>query len=161
MQHHGARTQDKTPHEDPHDSVGTTEPVRLVDRMNTWKAFVGVLALCLIINGLLFYRYQQPENSVAEPPPTAPTSRSFATSNEDGEGGQVETQSKEDDAQADGTDNDQHDSSSDLQGTEAVTYPLTEAVTYPLEPVYEEDPIYYEGGYYPPDPLYEEEVAYE
>ena len=152
MQNHVARSQDQTTHEDPHDSVGTTEPVRLVDRMNTWKAFVGVLALCLIINGLLFYRYQQPENSVAEPPPTAPTSRSFATSNEDGEGGQVETQSKEDDAQADATDNDQHDSSSDLQGTEAVAYPL--------EPVYEED-LVYEDGYYPPDPLYEEEVAYE
>jgi hypothetical protein len=120
--------------------------------MNTWKAFVGVLALCLIINGLLFYRYQQPENSVAEPPPTAPTSRSFATSNEDGEGGQAEMQSKEDDAQADATENDQHDSSSDLQGTEAVAYPL--------DPIYEED-LVYEDGYYPPDSLYEEEVAYE
>jgi hypothetical protein len=152
MQNHVARSQDQTPHEDPHDSVGTTEPVRLLDRMNTWKAFVGVLALCLIINGLLFYRYQQPENSVAEPPPTAPTSRSFATSNEDGEGGQAETQSKEDDAQADATENDQHDSSSDLQGTEAVAYPL--------DPIYEED-LVYEDGYYPPDSLYEEEVAYE
>jgi hypothetical protein len=55
MQPHAARAQDKTPHEDPHHIVGTTERVRLLDRMNTWKAFVSVLALCLIINGFLFY----------------------------------------------------------------------------------------------------------
>jgi hypothetical protein len=29
--------------------------VRLLDRMNTWKAFLIVLALFLIINGYLFY----------------------------------------------------------------------------------------------------------
>jgi hypothetical protein len=124
----------------------TTPRVRLLDRMNTWKAFLIVLALCLIIGGFLFYRYQQLENNVAEPPPTAPTSQSFATSAEEGEGGRAETQSEENDAQPDATDHEQQDSSSDLRGIEPVAYPL--------------DPTY-EDGYYPPEPIYKEEVAYE
>ena len=33
----------------------TTARVRLLDRMNTWKAFLIVLALFLIINGFLFF----------------------------------------------------------------------------------------------------------
>ena len=33
----------------------TPRVVSLLDRMNTWKAFIIVLALCLIINGYLFY----------------------------------------------------------------------------------------------------------
>jgi hypothetical protein len=33
----------------------TTPRERLLDRMNTWKAFLIVLALFLIINGYLFF----------------------------------------------------------------------------------------------------------
>jgi hypothetical protein len=33
----------------------TTPRERLLDRMNTWKAFIIVLALFLIINGYLFF----------------------------------------------------------------------------------------------------------
>jgi hypothetical protein len=33
----------------------TPRGVSLLDRMNTWKAFIIVLALFLIINGYLFY----------------------------------------------------------------------------------------------------------
>jgi hypothetical protein len=34
--------------------IGTSAVIRLFDRINTWKAFVSVLALCLIINSLLY-----------------------------------------------------------------------------------------------------------
>jgi hypothetical protein len=33
----------------------TTPRVSLLDRMNTWRAFLIVLALCFIINGYLFF----------------------------------------------------------------------------------------------------------
>jgi hypothetical protein len=36
----------------------TTPRVRLLDRVNTWKAFLIVLALCLIINGYLFFYFR-------------------------------------------------------------------------------------------------------
>ena len=36
----------------------TTPRVRLLDRMNTWKAFFIVLALCLVINGYLFFYFR-------------------------------------------------------------------------------------------------------
>jgi hypothetical protein len=38
-----------------HGGIGTSAGIRLVDRINTWKAFVGLSALCLVIDGLLFY----------------------------------------------------------------------------------------------------------
>jgi hypothetical protein len=55
MQQHAARAQDQTPHDEQRHSVGTIKLVRLLDRMNTWKAFLIVLALVLIINGFLFF----------------------------------------------------------------------------------------------------------
>jgi hypothetical protein len=55
MHQHATRAQDQTPHDDHRHSVGTIELVRLLDRMNTWKAFLIVLALCFTINGYLFF----------------------------------------------------------------------------------------------------------
>jgi hypothetical protein len=55
MQQHTARAQDQTPHDEQRHRVGTTPRVPLLDRMNTWKAFICVLALVLIIDGYLFF----------------------------------------------------------------------------------------------------------
>jgi hypothetical protein len=56
QEYYSARTQELTPRDEPRHSVGPPERVRLLDRMNTWKAFLIVLALVLIIDGfLLFY----------------------------------------------------------------------------------------------------------
>jgi curved DNA-binding protein CbpA len=158
--------------------------------VNSWKASVSVVALFLIIDGFLFlfYRYEQPENTV--PPTTAFTSQSIATSAEDGEGRRAETQAEENDTHPDAIDYEQQDSSSYLRGTEPVAtdvatedlspYPHSSAAwaNYPTPVIAEEgltilptsaeaaDYYYtpdslYEDGYYLPDPLYEEEVDYE
>jgi curved DNA-binding protein CbpA len=156
--------------------------------VNSWKACVGALAFILIINGFLFlfYRYEQPENSVPELPTTASASQSIATSAEDGEGRRAETQAEENDTHPDAIDYEQQDSSSYLRETESVAtedlspYPLssTASANYPTPVVAEEgltilptsataaDYYYspdslYEDGYYLPDPLYQEEVDYE
>jgi hypothetical protein len=55
MQQHTARAQDQTPHDEHRHSAGPPELVRLLDRMNTWKAFLIVLALVLVFDGFLFY----------------------------------------------------------------------------------------------------------
>ena len=163
----------------------------LTTYVNSWKASVSVVALFLIIDGFLFlfYRYEQPENTV--PPTTAFTSQSIATSAEDGEGRRAETQAEENDTHPDAIDYEQQDSSSYLRGTEPVAtdvatedlspYPHSSAAwaNYPTPLIAEEgltilptsaaaaDYYYYtpdslyEDGYYLPDPLYEEEVDYE
>lgn len=41
-------------------------------RVNSWKTCVSVLALFLIIDGFLFYRYGQQDNSVPSPPRLPP-----------------------------------------------------------------------------------------
>jgi hypothetical protein len=55
MQQHAARAQDQTPHDEQRHSVGPRKLVRLLDRINTWKAFLIVLALFLVFDGFLFY----------------------------------------------------------------------------------------------------------
>jgi hypothetical protein len=52
---HHVYTHNGIPDDETHDGIGTSAGIRLFDCINTWKAFVSVLALCLIINGLLFY----------------------------------------------------------------------------------------------------------
>jgi hypothetical protein len=54
MHKNGAHTHNGIPDE-AHDGIGTSAGIRLLDCINTWKAFVSILALCFIINGLLFY----------------------------------------------------------------------------------------------------------
>ena len=139
--------------------------------VTAWKACVSVLALFLIIDGFLFlfYRYEQPENSVPELPTTASASQSIATSAEDGEGRRAETQAEENDTYPDAIDYEQHDSSSYLRETESVAtedlspYPLssTASANYPTPVVAEEGLTILPtsataADYYSPDSLYEE-----
>jgi curved DNA-binding protein CbpA len=147
----------------------------LVRHVNSWKAGVSVLALILIMDGFLFYRYEQPENSVFEPRITASTLQSIATSAEVGAGRRAETQAKENDTHSDAIHHEQQDSSSYLRGTEPVAteglspYPLssTASANYPT-PVMDPTPVIAEAGlailptsalaadyYYSPDSLYE------
>jgi curved DNA-binding protein CbpA len=147
----------------------------LVRPVNSWKACVSVLALILIMDGFLFYRSEQPENSVFEPLTTASASQSIATSAEVGAGRRAETQAKENDTHPDAIDHEQQDSSSYLRGTEPVAteglspYPLssTASANYPT-PVMDPTPVIAEAGlailptsasaadyYYSPDSLYE------
>jgi hypothetical protein len=107
-----------TPHVEPRHGFGTTEVLRLFGHINTPKAFVGALALCLVINGLLFYRYEPVKNNVS--PTTAPTSQSIATSAEDGQGRRAETQSEENNTRPAPIDHEQQNSSSYLGGIEPV-----------------------------------------
>jgi curved DNA-binding protein CbpA len=149
--------------------------------VNSWRVCVHVLALFLIINGFLFYRYEQLENSVAEPPTTASTSlQSIPSSAEDGEGRRAERQAEENDTDPDAIDYEQQDSSSYLRGTEPVVteylspYPLSSTTlgNYPTPAIAEEaltilptsgtaadyytpNPLY-EDSYYLPDPFYED-----
>ena len=156
----------------------------LTTYVNSWKASVSVVALFLIIDGFvfyhyehfLFYHYEQPENSVPEPPTTASTSQSIATSAEDGEGRRAETQAEENDTHPGAIDHEQQDSSSYLRGTEPVAtdvatedlrpYPLSSTAwaNYPTPVIAEEGltilptsaaaaDYYY---YYSPDSLYED-----
>jgi curved DNA-binding protein CbpA len=150
-------------------------PSGLVRHVNSWKACVSVLALILIMDGFLFYRSEQPENSVFEPRITASTLQSIATSAEVGAGRRAETQAKENDTHPDAIDHEQQDSSSYLRGTEPVAteglspYPLssTASANYPT-PVMDPTPVIAEAGlailptsasaadyYYSPDSLYE------
>jgi curved DNA-binding protein CbpA len=148
--------------------------------VNSWKASVSVVALFLIIDGFLFlfYRYEQPENTV--PPTTAFTSQSIATSAEDGEGRRAETQAEENDTHPDAIDHEQQDSSSYLRETEPVAtedlrpslLSSTASPNFPTPVIVEEGltilptsvtaadyyaPDYvYEDGYYLPEPLYED-----
>jgi hypothetical protein len=115
-QEDAAQTQNLTPHAEPRYGFGTTEVLRLFDHINTRKAFVCVLALCLIINGLLFYRYEPGGNSV--PPTTAPASQSVATWAEDGEGRRAEARSEENDTRPAPIDHEQQDNHPYLRGTE-------------------------------------------
>jgi hypothetical protein len=55
MHKYDAHKHNGIPDDETHDGIGTSAGIRLFDCINTWKAFVSVLALCLIINGLLFY----------------------------------------------------------------------------------------------------------
>ena len=118
-----AQTQNLAPQAKPHYDFGTTEALRFFDYINTWKALVLVAAFFLIVEGFIIYRYGQPEkNSVPEPPTTASTSQSIATSAEDGEGRRAEAQSEDNGAQTDDIDQEQQDSSTYLRGT----YPVAQ-----------------------------------
>ena len=148
----------------------------LVRHVNSWKACVSVLALILMINGFLFYRSEQPKNSVSEPLTTASTSQSIATSAEVGAGRRAETQAKENDTHPDAIDHEQQDSSSYLRGTEPVApevpSPYTKDLShYPLSSTAsgnDPTPVIAEEGltvlptsataadYYSPDSLYED-----
>jgi len=171
--------------EDRSDLVQKLVDLSYTHHVNSWKACVSVLALFLIIDGFLFYRYEQLENTVPEPPTTAFKSQRIATSAEDGESRRAETQAEEKDAHPDAIDHEQQDSPSYLRETEPVAtedlspYPPSSAASanYPTPVIAEEgltilptsataadyyspDSLY-EDGYYLPDPLYEEEVDYE
>ena len=37
------------------ETIGKSAVIRLADRINPWRAFVIVLALCFVVNSLLFY----------------------------------------------------------------------------------------------------------
>jgi curved DNA-binding protein CbpA len=149
--------------------------------VNSWKASVSVLALFLIIDGFLFYGLEQPENSVPEPPTTASTSQSIATSAEAGEGRRAETRAEENVTHPDAIDHEQQDSSFYLRETEPMAtedlspYPLssTASANYPTPDMAEEglttilptsvtaadyysSDSLYEDGYYLADPLYED-----
>jgi curved DNA-binding protein CbpA len=155
-------------------------------RVNLRKACGIVLALFLIVDGFLFYRYGQQDNSVPEPPTTASRSQSIATSAEDGEGRRAETQAEENDTHPDAIDHEQQDSSSYLRETEPVAtedlspslLSSTASANFPTPVIVEEGltilptssviaadyyaPDYvYEDGYYLPEPLYEEAIDFE
>jgi curved DNA-binding protein CbpA len=155
-------------------------------RVNSWKPCVSVLALVLIIDGFIFYRHVQQDNSVPGPPATASRSQSIATSAEDGEGRRAETQAEENDTHPDAIDHEQQDSSSYLRETEPVAtedlrpslLSSTASADYPTPVIVEEGltilptssviaadyyaPDYvYEDGYYLPEPLYEEAIDFE
>jgi curved DNA-binding protein CbpA len=172
--------------EDRSDLVQKLVDLSYTRHLNSWKACVSVLALFLIIDGFLFYRYEQLENTVPEPPTTAFKSQPIATSAEDGESRRAETQAEENDAHPDAIDHEQQDSPSYLRGTEPVAtsmatedlspYPPSSAASanYPTPVIVEEgltilptsataaDYYYYspdspyEDGYYLPDPFYED-----
>ena len=118
-QEDAAQTQNLTPHAEPHYGFGAHEVLRLFDRINTRKAFGCVLALCLIINGFLFYRHGPAGNSV--PLTTAPASQSVATRAADGEGRRAEAQSEENDTRPAPIDHEQQDNHPYLRGTEPVS----------------------------------------
>jgi curved DNA-binding protein CbpA len=149
--------------------------------VNLRKACVIMFALFLVIDGFLFYRYVQQDNSVPGPPATASRSQSIATSAEDGEGRRAETQAEENDTHPDAIDHEQQDSSSYLRETEPVAtedlrpslLSSTASADYPTPVIVEEGltilptssviaadyyaPDYvYEDGYYLPEPLYED-----
>ena len=149
--------------------------------VNLRKACVIMFALFLVIDGFLFYRYVQQDNSVPGPPATASGSQSIATSAEDGEGRRAETQAEENDTHPDASDHEQQDSSSYLRETEPVVttedlspslLSSTASANYPTPVIVEEGltvlptsviaadyyaPDYvYEDGYYLPEPLYED-----
>jgi curved DNA-binding protein CbpA len=149
-------------------------------RVNSWKPCVSVLALVLIIDGFLFYRHVQQDNSVPGPPATAYRSQSIATSAEDGEGRRAERQAEENDTHPNAIDHEQQDSSSYLRETEPVAtedlrpslLSSTASANFPTPVIVEEGltilptsviaadyyaPDYvYEDGYYLPEPLYED-----
>jgi curved DNA-binding protein CbpA len=153
-------------------------------RVNSWKPCVSVLALVLIIDGFLFYRHVQQDNSVPGPPATAYRSQSIATSAEDGEGRRAERQAEED-THPDAIDHEQQDSSSYLRETEPVAtedlrpslLSSTASANFPTPVIVEEGltilptsviaadyyaPDYvYEDGYYLPEPLYEGAIDFE
>jgi hypothetical protein len=54
MHKYDAHTHNGIPDDETNGGIGTSAVIRLFDRINTWKAFVSVLALCLIINSLLY-----------------------------------------------------------------------------------------------------------
>jgi curved DNA-binding protein CbpA len=154
-------------------------------RVNSWKTCVSVLALVLIIDGFLFYRHGQQDNSVPGPPATASRSQSIATSAEDGEGRRAETQAEENYTHLDAIDHEQQDSSSYLRETEPVAtedlrpslLSSTASPNFPTPVIVEEGltilptsvtaadyyaPDYvYEDGYYLPEPLYEGAIDFE
>ena len=142
--------QDQPSYVDPHDSLEEPKVVWLLHRLNTWKVFLIVLALVLIMDGFLFYGYQQRENSVSVPLPVASTAQGVATSANDSAGGRADSQSKKNDAQTDATQYQQQYSSSDLPTN------VSEADYYPPDPTYED------VDYSTPDSTYEEyDAAYE
>jgi curved DNA-binding protein CbpA len=107
----------------------------LVRHVNSWKACVRMLAFFLIIiNSFLFYRSEQPKNSVSEPLTTASTSQSIATSAEVGAGRRAEKQAKENDSHPNAIDHEQQDSSSCLRGTEPVATEVPSPYTEELSP---------------------------
>ena len=154
-------------------------------RVNLHKACVITLALVLIIDGFLFYRYEQQDNSVLEPLTSASRSQSIATSAEDGEGRRAETQAEENYTHPDAMDHEQQDSSSYLRPTEPVAtedpspslLSSTASANYPTPVIAEErqtilptsvtaadlysPDFLYEDGYYLTEPLYEGEIGYE
>jgi curved DNA-binding protein CbpA len=149
-------------------------------RVNSWKPCVSVLALVLIIDGFLFYRHVQQDNSVPGPPATAYRSQSIATSAEDGEGRRAERQAEENDTHPNAIDHEQQDSSSYLRETEPVATEdlspsllsstasanhlapgiaeegLTILPTSVIAADYYAPDYVYEDGYYLPEPLYED-----
>jgi hypothetical protein len=54
MHKYDAHTHNGIPDET-HETIGKSAVIRLTDRINNRKAFVIVLALCFVVNGLLFY----------------------------------------------------------------------------------------------------------
>jgi curved DNA-binding protein CbpA len=152
----------------------------------SWKACVSVLALFLIVDGFLFYRYERPENSLPEPPTTASVSQRLPSPSSADVAILAEPQAEENDTHPDAIDHEQQDSYSSLRGTEPVaTEDLSpsllsstasanhlapgiaeEGLTILLPTnvtaadYYSPDSLYEDDGYYLPDPLYEDDGYY-
>ena len=87
--------------------------MRLLDAANTPKALIGALVLFILLDGLLFYRYQLEKSSALIDLPSPPANLSSTTSNDDSKGEEQEPKREENKDRSGTVDNDEGNSAQD------------------------------------------------
>jgi len=93
--------------------------MRLLDVANTPKALIGALVLFILLDGLLFYRYQLEKSSALTNLPGTPANLSSTTSNDDSEGEEQEPKSEKNKERAGTADYDKGDSAQETTPEES------------------------------------------
>src|SRR5215203_253899 len=83
----------------------------LLEAANTPKALIGALVLFIVLDGLLFYRYQLEKSRVLTTLQSATAAPNLTTSRADSEGEQQDPQREENNQGSDASDNEQKDGS--------------------------------------------------
>src|SRR5215213_10788647 len=93
--------------------------MRLLNAANTPKALIGALVLFILLDGLLFYRYQLEKSSALTNLPSTPANLSSTTSDDDSEGEEQEPQREEDKERFRTADNDEGSSAKETPPLES------------------------------------------
>src|SRR5215216_6652691 len=93
--------------------------MRLLDAANKPKALIGALVLFILLDGLLFYRYQLEKSSALTNLPGTPANLSSTTSYDDGEGEEQEPKREENKERSGTVDDDEGNSAQETMPEES------------------------------------------